>query len=75
MDAKLRGLRDILNRSGLRQKDIAIALRVSPQAVWLWTEGKGMPDGSNLVRLVRFLQMHEPTLTLDDLTNHARRMP
>ena len=75
MVAKLRGLRDILSRSGLRQKDIAVALGVSPQAVWLWAEGKGMPDGSNLVRLVKVLQAHEPGITLDDLTNHARRMP
>jgi transcriptional regulator with XRE-family HTH domain len=75
MVAKLLGLRETLSRSGLKQKDIADALGVSPQAVWLWAEGKGMPDGSNLVRLVRFLQTHEPGLTLDDLTNVAQRMP
>jgi transcriptional regulator with XRE-family HTH domain len=71
MNPRLNGLREALGRSGLRQKDIAEALGVSPQAVWLWAEGKGMPDGGNLVRLIKFLQAHEPTITLDDLTNDA----
>ena len=75
MDPRLKGLREALSRSGLKQKDIAEALGVSPQAVWLWAEGKGMPDGGNLVRLVKFLRGYEPTLTLDDLTNDAGRMP
>ena len=61
------GLREILQRNRLEQKDVAEGIGVSRQTVWLWTNGLGVPGGENLARLLAYLQKFEAGLTLADL--------
>ena len=61
------GLREILQRNRLEQKDVAEGIGVSRQTVWLWTNGLAMPGGENLARLLAYLQKFEPALSLADL--------
>ena len=59
MDVGALGIR-IRNRReirGLRQADLATALRVSPQAVSKWERGENAPDISILVALARMLDV------------------
>lgn len=60
-------LREILNRNRLEQVDVAEALGVSRVSVGNWVNGKGIPSGINLARLLEYLRQFEPALTLEDL--------
>lgn len=67
MDAKTVGLRAILDRNRLQQKDVAAALGLSRVAVWAWVDCRSMPTGANLLRLLDYLRQFEPTLQAEDL--------
>jgi transcriptional regulator with XRE-family HTH domain len=67
MEAKLSGLRAVLDRNRLMQKDVADALGLSRVAVWAWVDGRSVPTGTNLLRLLEYLRGFEPTLQAEDL--------
>jgi len=53
------------------QKDIAEALGLSRVAVWAWVDGRSMPSGVNLLRLLEYLRQFEPGLQAEDLLPDA----
>lgn len=67
MEAKFVGLRAALDRNRLQQKHLAEALGVSRMTVLEWAAGRTTPSGSNLLRIVAFLQGYEPAITAADL--------
>lgn len=67
MDTNQTGFRSVLDRNRLQQKHVADALGVSRMTVWEWASGRTIPSGSNLLRLVEYLQRFEPTVTAADL--------
>jgi len=67
----LSGLRAVLDRNRLMQKDVAEALGLSRVAVWAWVDGRSVPTGANLLRLLEYLRQFEPTLQAEDLLQPA----
>jgi DNA-binding transcriptional regulator YiaG len=59
-------LRPVLDRLGLDQKAVAEELGVAEETVSRW--GGRLPQGRHLVALLDYLQKHDPSITLDDLT-------
>ncbi len=71
MEAKLLGLRAALNRNRLQQKHVAEALGITRMTVWSWVDGRYVPNGINLFRLVEYLRQYEPGITAEDLMGPA----
>ncbi|MEQ8278021.1 MAG: helix-turn-helix domain-containing protein [Deltaproteobacteria bacterium] len=57
LDALGKRIRSRREGRGLKQSDLAAALRVSPQAVSKWERGENAPDISVLVNLARMLDV------------------
>lgn len=69
------GLKGILARNRLQQKDVAEALGLSRVAVWAWVDGRSVPTGTNLLRLLEYLRQFEPGLRAEDLLPEAAATP
>jgi transcriptional regulator with XRE-family HTH domain len=67
MEANGTRLRAVLARNRLQQKDVADALGISRMSVWSWVDGRTVPGGANLLRLLEYLRGFEPTLQAEDL--------
>jgi transcriptional regulator with XRE-family HTH domain len=67
MEANETRLRAVLARNRLQQKDVADALSLSRMSVWSWVDGRTVPTGINLIRLLEYLRQFEPTLQAEDL--------
>ena len=75
MQAKPNGIAAALKRNRLQQKEIAGAINVTRGTVFAWVHGKSVPTGTNLVRLVAYLQQFEPGITERDLLPNAAVTP
>ena len=62
-------------RNRLQQKEIAKSIGLSRNTVFRWCQGLSVPTGTNLVRLVAYLQQFEPGITERDLLPNAAVMP
>ena len=65
------GLKEILRRNRLQQKAVAEGLGVSRQTVCFWVNGRVVPTGENLSRLLEYLRQFEPSLEVSDLLRAA----
>lgn len=61
------GLKVVLARNRLSQRMVSEALGVSDETVSRWTNGRNDPRGRNLVKLMDFLRVYEPTIQLGDV--------
>jgi len=75
MQAKPNGIAAALKRNRLQQKEIAGAINVTRGTVFAWVHGKSVPTGTNLVRLVAYLQQFEPGITERELLPNAGVVP
>lgn len=75
MQPYLSSIGTALQRNRLRQKDIAEALGVTQGTVFAWVHGLKIPGGANLVRLVKYLQQYEPSVTERELVPLSGVMP
>lgn len=75
MKAYLSSIGKALERNRLRQKDIAEALGVTRGTAFAWAHGLKVPGGANLVRLVKYLQQYEPSVTERELVPLSGVMP
>jgi transcriptional regulator with XRE-family HTH domain len=66
-------LRSVLARNRLQQKDVADALSISRMSVWSWVDGRTIPSGTNLLRLLEYLRRFEPGLQIEDLLDASGR--
>lgn len=71
MEANGTRLRAVIARNRLQQKEIAEALGISRMSVWSWVDGRTVPSGGNLLRLLEYLRQFEPTLQAEDLLDPA----
>lgn len=71
MEANGTRLRAVLARNRLQQKEIAEALGLSRMAVWSWVDGRTVPGGTNLLRLLEYLRQFDPSLQAEDLLPEA----
>lgn len=67
------GLPTILERLGIQQVDFASSLGVRQETVSRWVNGHVTPDGDKLIAILRELQRHDASITLDDLIAKHRR--
>ncbi len=61
------GLKEIIKRNGLSQKDIAERLQVEQSTLSRWVQGHVAPSGPMLVRLLALLRESDPKLDAADL--------
>lgn len=71
MEADRKGIRAALRRNRLHQKDVAEALDLSRMTIWSWVDGRSVPTGTNLLRLLEYLRQFEPGLQAEDLLPDA----
>jgi hypothetical protein len=64
-----------LRRNRLQQKDVSEALSLARGTIFDWVHGRSVPNGTNLVRLVVYLQQFEPGITERELLPNAGVMP
>ena len=50
-------IKELRKENGIKQKDIATALDISPQAVSLWENDNSDPDLENLKKLAQFFKV------------------
>lgn len=67
MDVDQKGVRAVIRRNRLQQKDVAEALGISRMTVLNWVHGNSVPTGTNLLRLLDYLRGFEPALQVEDL--------
>jgi transcriptional regulator with XRE-family HTH domain len=60
-------LKEILQRNELTQEQTAREVGVSNMTLWNWANGRSIPTGENLARLLDFLRLREPGLDVSDL--------
>jgi transcriptional regulator with XRE-family HTH domain len=61
----------LLDRIGLKQKDLASELGVTEEQVSRWVNGHHVPGGENLACLLHALQKRDPEIKLTDLFGKA----
>lgn len=61
-------LKELFQRHGLKQKDVADALGIAEETLSRWVQGHVKPSGENLVRLYTYLRKYEPKLRIESLS-------
>lgn len=60
-------LKDVIQRNGLNQRELAESLGVAPETLSRWVQNHKRPTGENLVRLLAHLRQYEQDLQAEDL--------